>query len=82
MVLSEKTLYSLGRRCVYISNRRKAKKEIPDYLFDTMLAFRFQVFMKSGTPFFTLPINARLIPSLPDTVRESRAESTSSATPR
>ncbi len=31
MVLSEKTLYSLGRRCVYISNRRKAKKEIPVY---------------------------------------------------
>ena len=30
MVLSEKTLYSLGRRCVYIFNRRKAKKEIPD----------------------------------------------------
>ena len=29
MVLSEKTLYSLGRRCVYIFNRRKAKKEIP-----------------------------------------------------
>ena len=29
-VLSEKTLYSLGRRCVYIFNRRKAKKEIPD----------------------------------------------------
>ena len=28
-VLSEKTLYSLGRRCVYIFNRRKAKKEIP-----------------------------------------------------
>ena len=27
--LSEKTLYSLGRRCVYIFNRRKAKKEIP-----------------------------------------------------
>ncbi len=24
------TLYSLGRRCVYIFNRRKAKKEIPD----------------------------------------------------
>ena len=31
MVLSEKTLYSLGRRCVYIFKRRKAKKEIPDY---------------------------------------------------
>ena len=30
MVLSEKTLYSLGRRCVYIFKRRKAKKEIPD----------------------------------------------------
>ena len=30
MVLSEKTLYSLGRRCVYIFNRRKAKKEIPN----------------------------------------------------
>ena len=30
MVLSEKTLYSLGRRWVYIFNRRKAKKEIPD----------------------------------------------------
>ena len=30
MVLSEKTLYSLGRRCVYIFNHRKAKKEIPD----------------------------------------------------
>ena len=30
MVLSEKTLYWLGRRCVYIFNRRKAKKEIPD----------------------------------------------------
>ena len=30
MVLSEKTLYSLGRRCVYIFNRWKAKKEIPD----------------------------------------------------
>ena len=29
MALSEKTLYSLGRRCVYIFNRRKAKKEIP-----------------------------------------------------
>ena len=29
MVLSEKTLYSLGRRCVYIFKRRKAKKEIP-----------------------------------------------------
>ena len=29
MVLSEKTLYSLGRRCVYIFNRWKAKKEIP-----------------------------------------------------
>ena len=29
MVLSEKTLCSLGRRCVYIFNRRKAKKEIP-----------------------------------------------------
>ena len=29
MVLSEKTLYSVGRRCVYIFNRRKAKKEIP-----------------------------------------------------
>ena len=29
MVLSEKTLYSLGRRWVYIFNRRKAKKEIP-----------------------------------------------------
>ena len=29
MVLSEKTLYSLGRRCVYIFSRRKAKKEIP-----------------------------------------------------
>ena len=29
MVLAEKTLYSLGRRCVYIFNRRKAKKEIP-----------------------------------------------------
>ena len=29
MVLSEKKLYSLGRRCVYIFNRRKAKKEIP-----------------------------------------------------
>ena len=29
MVLSEKTLYSLGRRCVYIFNRRKAKKEMP-----------------------------------------------------
>ena len=29
MVFSEKTLYSLGRRCVYIFNRRKAKKEIP-----------------------------------------------------
>ena len=32
MVLSEKTLYSLGRRCVYIFNRRKAKKEIPVYI--------------------------------------------------
>ena len=31
MVLSEKTLYSLGRRCVYIFKRRKAKKEIPVY---------------------------------------------------
>ena len=31
MVLSEKTLYSLGRRWVYIFNRRKAKKEIPAY---------------------------------------------------
>ena len=32
MVLSEKTLYSVGRRWVYIFNRRKAKKEIPvDY---------------------------------------------------
>ena len=30
MVLSEEKLYSLGRRCVYIFNRRKAKKEIPD----------------------------------------------------
>ena len=30
MVLSEKKLYSLGRRCVYMFNRRKAKKEIPD----------------------------------------------------
>ena len=30
MVLSEKTLYSVGRRCVYIFNHRKAKKEIPD----------------------------------------------------
>ena len=29
MVFSEKKLYSLGRRCVYIFNRRKAKKEIP-----------------------------------------------------
>ena len=29
MVLSEEKLYSLGRRCVYIFNRRKAKKEIP-----------------------------------------------------
>ena len=29
MVLSEKTLYSLGRRWVYIFNRQKAKKEIP-----------------------------------------------------
>ena len=29
MVLSEKTFYSVGRRCVYIFNRRKAKKEIP-----------------------------------------------------
>ena len=29
MVLSEKTLYSVGRRCVYIFNRRKTKKEIP-----------------------------------------------------
>ena len=32
MVLSEKTLYSLGRRCVYIFNRRKAKKEIPAWV--------------------------------------------------
>ena len=29
MVLSEKTLYSVGRRWVYIFNRRKAKKKIP-----------------------------------------------------
>ena len=29
MVLSEKTLYSVGRRWVYIFNRRKAKKLIP-----------------------------------------------------
>ena len=29
MVLSEKTLYSVGRRWVYVFNRRKAKKEIP-----------------------------------------------------
>ena len=29
MALSEKTLYSVGRRWVYIFNRRKAKKEIP-----------------------------------------------------
>ena len=29
MVLSEKTLYSVGRRWVYIFNRRRAKKEIP-----------------------------------------------------
>ena len=29
MVLSEEKLYSLGRRWVYIFNRRKAKKEIP-----------------------------------------------------
>ncbi len=34
MVLSEKTLYSLGRRCVYIFNRRKAKKEIPVKVID------------------------------------------------
>ena len=27
MVLSEKKLYSLGRRCVYIFNRRKAKRK-------------------------------------------------------
>ena len=32
MVLSEKTLYSLGRRCVYIFKRRKAKKEIPVHM--------------------------------------------------
>jgi hypothetical protein len=43
MVLSEKTLYSLGRRCVYIFNRRKAKKEIPDNRakFQACLAFAF-----------------------------------------
>ena len=35
MVLSEKTLYSLGRRCVYIFNRWKAKKEIPACAFQT-----------------------------------------------
>ena len=29
MVLSEEKLYSVGRRWVYIFNRRKAKKEIP-----------------------------------------------------
>ena len=39
MVLSEKTLYSLGRRCVYIFKRRKAKKEIPvKRLFDLGIA--------------------------------------------
>ena len=39
MVLSEKTLYSLGRRCVYIFNRRKAKKEIPVQLCGARVAF-------------------------------------------
>ena len=33
MVLSEKKLYSVGRRWVYIFTRRKAKKEIPAKLF-------------------------------------------------
>src|SRR5512134_888401 len=30
MALSEKKSYSVGRKWVYILNRRKAKKEIPD----------------------------------------------------
>ncbi len=39
MVLSEKKLYSLGRRCVYIFNRRKAKKEIPAKVITTPTTF-------------------------------------------
>ena len=39
MVLSEETLYSVGRRWVYIFNRRKAKKEIPVQLCGARVAF-------------------------------------------
>ena len=40
MVLSEKTLYSLGHRCVYIFNRWKAKKEIPVRLDECLIVHR------------------------------------------
>ena len=45
MVLSEKTLYSLGRRCVYIFNRRKAEKEIPVKL---VSSYRVVPFFREG----------------------------------
>ena len=45
MVLSEKTLYSLGRRCVYIFKRRKAKKEIPVEVIPALVTVRAPVGM-------------------------------------
>ena len=49
MVLSEKTLYSLGRRCVYIFKRRKAKKEIPVYSSPVGAGGRVYVTGREGT---------------------------------
>ena len=65
MVPSEEKLYSLGRRCVYIFNRRKAKKEIPD---DKHLVAEE---IKTPAEFYESPVGQSFVKVQPRLISES-----------